>query len=79
MALTFKDDLRRPLSACSSGVRAKRALVFCTGAILLAIMAYITASYGFDAVAKCEVDTYSGLGQSRTVMSQIAWSGACGF
>lgn len=79
MALTFKDDLRRPLSASLRGVRARRAFVLWAGAIILAVMAYIAASYGFDGVAKCEVNSYTVLGQSRTVMSQIALSSACGF
>jgi len=79
MALAFKDDLRGPLAASISGVRAHRAFLLCAGALLLAFMAYIAASCGFDAVAKCEVNTYSALGQSRTVMSQIASSSACGF
>jgi len=79
MALAFKSDLRRPLSASISRARGQRILVFCAGAILLAVMAYIAASYGFDAVAKCEVNAYRVLGQSQTVMSQIASSSACGF
>jgi len=79
MALAFKDDLQWSRPASIGGVRAQRALLLCAGAILLAIMAYIAASYGFDAVAKCEVNTYSVLGQSRTLMSQIASSSTCGF
>lgn len=79
MALVLKDDLHGLLSASISRRRAQRALVLCAGAILLAIMAYIAASYGFDAVAKCEVNSYAVLGQSRTVMSRIASSSVCGF
>jgi hypothetical protein len=52
MAVPFEDDRQRPLSAFVSRVRAQRALVVCVGAILLAIMAYISLAYGFDAVVK---------------------------
>lgn len=79
MALAFKDNLRRPPSAPFSGARARRTLVLCAGAILLAVVAYFAAFYGFDAVVKCEVNTYSVLGQGRSAMSQIALSSACGF
>jgi hypothetical protein len=79
MALTLKHDLRRPVLAAISGVRGQRVVVLCAGVMLLALIAYLAASYGFNAVVQCEENTYSVLGQSRTVMSQIVSSSACGF
>lgn len=79
MALAFKGDFRRSRAASMSGVRTRRTLVFCAGAILLAVMAYMAASRGFAAVVKCEVSSHSALGQGRSAMSQIALSSACGF
>lgn len=79
MTLASKDGLPRSVSAPISGVRSQRAIVLCAGAILLAVMAYIAASSGFDAVVKCEITIHSILGQDRSAMSQIALSSACGF
>jgi hypothetical protein len=59
--------------------RVRRVLVVCASVVLLAAMAYIAATYGLNAVARCEVETSSALGQGRSAMSQIALSNACGF
>jgi len=79
MTLAFKDDLRWLFSGPLVGARAQRAFGICAGAILLGIMAYIAAAYGFDAVATCKVNTYRVLGYGRSLTSQIALSSACGF
>jgi hypothetical protein len=67
----------KPSSAREQRIR--HFLVFCASAILLATMAYIAATCGLNAVARCEVETSSALGQGRSAMSQIALSNACGF
>ena len=79
MVLALKDGLRRPLSASINRARAQRILILCAGAMLVAIMVYIAVRYGFDAVVRCEANTYSVLGQDRSAITQIALSSACGF
>jgi hypothetical protein len=79
MTLAFKDDFPRSVSESIRRARPQRVIVFCAGAILLAVVAYIAASSGFDAVVKCQIRTHSVLSQGRGAMSQIALSSACGF
>jgi len=66
-----------PASAC--GAQGRRILIFCAGALLLATMAYVAATFGFQTVVRCELESNGALGQSGSAISQIALSNACGF
>jgi hypothetical protein len=57
----------------------QRLLIFCAGAILFGMMAWIAATYGLSTIARCETETNGALGQSGNATSQIALSSACGF
>lgn len=57
----------------------KSTLMFCGGAIVFALMACLAAVYGFNAVARCEVEVHGILDKDRSAMSKIALSNACGF
>lgn len=72
------DDFR-PVVASAHRIRVQRTLVFCVCAILFAVMAYIAATYGLNAVVRCEVETNTALGHGGNATSQIALSNACGF
>lgn len=72
------DDFR-PVVASVHRIRIQRTLVFCVCAILFAVIAYIAATYGLSAIARCEVETNTALGHGGNATSQIALSNACGF
>jgi hypothetical protein len=63
----------------SVGRRAKKAITLCASAALLALVAFIFISYGFDATVKCEVNNYVLLRQTSSVISEIALTNGCGF
>lgn len=80
MAFAFKNDLlRRSPSVSAHGLRVRGTVIFCAGAILFAMMAYMAATRGFGAIVRCELESNGALGQGRSVTSQIASSSACGF
>ena len=56
-----------------------RAIIYCASAVLLALAIHMMATYGFNAVVKCEVENYHLLGRSRSVTIKIASINACGF
>lgn len=56
-----------------------RPMLFCTTAILCILAVYLIVFYGFNAVVRCEVDTYHFQHQARTIMAELASANACGF
>jgi hypothetical protein len=71
-------DIERPAAKSIGAMRAKRAMILCSGAIVFTLAAYIIAAYGFDSVVKCELEQFHLSRQAQTVMTEIALTGGCG-
>jgi hypothetical protein len=78
MSLAIKHIDRRPLAGSAGATWLRRAAVFCA-AVLLAAALYAVVLHGFDAVVRCELDSYNLLHQDRTAISEIASINGCGF
>jgi hypothetical protein len=79
MPIALKSIDRPQLEIPVSAISLPRAILFCAGATLLAVAIYVIVFHGFNAVVRCEVDSYNFMHQTRTAISEIASINGCGF
>ena len=48
-------------------------------AVFVVLTGYVFAFYGFNAVARCEMEQHSFQQRARTVVAELAATNGCGF